>query len=253
MKILICLLLFLCLLPILGCAAQPTVPTAPPTVQTTAETEAETTQETVIPDKVIALTLDDGPNNDLMPKFLDTLAEHNVKATFFLIGNRVSDCAQVVKRAYDEGHEIGNHSFSHIDLAQLSKDEFLKEVELCQLAVEKVTGERPAFFRPPFLSTNSVMDGSMEIPYASGYVTGDGVAGSIAADRYYRAVTQAHDGAIILMHCASHAGETLKALPQVITELRAQGYEFVTVSELFARKGITPEIGVMYKSLAKSE
>lgn len=83
--------------------------------------------------RLLSLTLDDGPNGQMMPAFLDYLKEENVKATFFVIGNSVAAYKDVVKRAYDEGHEIGNHSYSHIDLTELTKDQTLAEVEKCQV------------------------------------------------------------------------------------------------------------------------
>lgn len=244
MKRLAYLFLALLLLALAGCSNQPaeTVPS------TTAQPTTETTVETVVPDKLIALTFDDGPNGDMMPAFLDYLKEENVKATFFVIGMYVPTYKDVVKRAYDEGHEIGNHSYSHIDLTELPDDQMLAEVEKCQVEVELVTGQRPAFFRPPFLKVNEAMNSKIDLPYASGYTINDGTEGTIADDRYFRTVTQAHDGAIMLLHCGSHNDETLEALHRIIPELRAKGYEFVTVSELFARTGITPETGIMYVS-----
>ena len=241
MKRLICLLLIICMIPFTGCSSQPTDTAA-------GTTTAVTTEPTVVPDKIIALTFDDGPNKQMMPKFLDLLAKYNVKATFFVIGKLVPNNKEVVKRAYDEGHEIGNHSYSHIDLSTLSKDEVEAEVEKCQVEVELVTGERPAFFRPPFLKVSDTMNEVIDLPYASGYTIGDGTEGSIADDRYYKTVTQAHDGAIMLLHCSTHNDETLEALDRIIPELIAKGYEFVTVSELFARAAVTPELGIMYKS-----
>lgn len=249
MKKLLSLLFAACLL-LAGCAEHP-IETIPSTTETT-QAQTETTQETVAADKLIALTFDDGPNADTMLDFLDVLEHYDVKATFFLIGKLVStnpSNAVAVKRLYQAGHEIGNHSYSHIDLAKLSEDEILAEIENCQIAVEQVIGVRPTLFRPPFLSTSDSMDKLMDLPYASGYGIGDGTIGTSAADRSYKALSQAHDGAILLMHCFTGCEETLKALHTIIPQLRSQGYEFVTVSELFARKGITPQTGIMYKEV----
>lgn len=246
MKKLLSLLFAACLL-LAGCAEHP-IETTPPTTETT-QAQTETTQETVAADKLIALTFDDGPNSNTMLDLLVILEQYNVKATFFLIGKMVSSNAVAVKRLYQAGHEIGNHSYSHIDLAKLSEDEILAEIENCQIAVESVTGVRPALFRPPFLSTSDSMDKLMDLPYASGYGIGDGTIGTGAADRAYKALSQAHDGAILLMHCFTGCEETLLALHTIIPELRSQGYEFVTVSELFARKGITPQTGILYKEV----
>jgi len=244
MKKLFCLLLAACMLLLFGCAEHP-IETAPSTSETTQAT-TETTQETVVADKLIALTFDDGPNSDTMMDFLEVLEQYDVKATFFLIGKMVSSNALAVKKAYQAGHEIGNHSYSHIDLTKLTDDEMLAEIENCQIAVEQVIGVRPTFFRPPFLATSEAMNTLIGLPYASGYTIGDGTIGTSAADRSYKALSQAHDGAILLMHCFTGCDQTLEALHTIIPELRSQGYEFVTISELFARKGITPQTGIMY-------
>lgn len=245
MKKILCILLAGCMLLLIGCAEHP-IETAPSTTETTQAT-TETIQETVVADKLIALTFDDGPNSDTMMDFLEVLEQYDVKATFFVIGKMVSSNAVALKRVYKAGHEIGNHSYSHIDLSKLSNDEMLAEIENCQIAVEQVIGVRPAFFRPPFLSTSDAMNSLIELPYASGYTIGDGTIGTSAADRAYKAISQAHDGAILLMHCFTGCDQTLEALHTIIPELRSQGYEFVTVSELFERKGITPQTGIMYK------
>lgn len=246
MKKLFCMLLAACMLLLAGCAEHP-IATAPSTTETTQAT-TETTEATGVPDKLIALTFDDGPNMNTMMDFLDVLEQYDAKATFFVIGSMISSNAAAVRKAYEAGHEIGNHSFTHVDLTKLTDDRMLAEVENCQAAVEQVIGVRPAFFRPPFLSTNQAMNTQIDLPYASGYTIGDGTEGSIAADRAYKAINQAHDGAILLMHCYTGCDETLEALHTIIPELRSQGYEFVTVSELFQRKGITPETGIMYKA-----
>ncbi len=246
MKRLLCLTLIVLMIAATGCNSQQVDDSPTTNLPTT-----ESTTETVVPDKLIALTFDDGPNGQMMPAFLDYLKEENVKATFFVIGVHVPTYKNVIKRAYDEGHEIGNHSYSHINLTELSKDQMLAEIEKCQVEVELVTGERPKFFRPPFLAVNDLMNENIDLPYASGYTINDGTEGTIADDRYYRTVTQAHDGAIMLLHCSNHNDETLEALKRIIPELRSQGYEFVTLSELFARTGVTPETGIMYKDVTK--
>lgn len=242
MKKLLCILLAVLMLA--GCSG--TAPEETTTAPTTTAATTEPTETTVVPDKLIALTFDDGPNT-LMLQFVSVLNKYDAKGTFFVIGNGVSTNRDAVRKAYESGHEIGNHGFNHLNLTDLTADEILYEVEECQKVVELVTGERPAFFRPPFLAVNDQVNSLIDLPYASGFTIGDGSDANSLEDRIYKILSQAQDGAIILMHCGSTCHETLEALHTVIPELRSQGYEFVTVSELFERKGIDPEDGVMYK------
>ena len=191
------------------------------------------------PDKIIALTFDDGPNSH-MEAMLDIFAEYDGKATFFLIGKKVdASTSAIIKRAFDEGHEIANHSQSHTDLTQMTADEVAADVETLQAAVEEITGQRPVWFRAPFLRANDIMYSVIDMPFAGCSVSaGDGSNDNLAEDRHYRVVSGASDGGIVLLHCTDITAEVL---PQILHDLKMQGYEFVTISELFARKGVTPD------------
>ncbi|MDE7234285.1 MAG: polysaccharide deacetylase family protein, partial [Ruminiclostridium sp.] len=115
----------------------------------TAEKEETVTQETER--KVIALTFDDGPNTTTTNEVLDVLEKYGIKASFFLIGNNIDDeSAKAVKRAYDMGCEIGNHSRSHSYMDKLTAEEIAEEVTYVNEKVIEITGEAPTFFRPPY-------------------------------------------------------------------------------------------------------
>lgn len=236
-----CLILAFCLL-IAGCGSAPADAGA---TKPTATAPVDTTPKYPEPDKLIALTFDDGPNQN-MDLILDVLEQYDAKASFFLIGKHVdTSTSAIVKRAFDAGHEIGNHSESHTDLSALDAEGIAKDVDTLQTKVEEITGVRPVWFRAPFLSASETMYGVIDMPFAGcGVSAGDGSNDNLAEDRHYRVVSNAYDGAIALLHCNNI---TAGVLPQILEDLKMQGYEFVTVSELFARKGITPDTTVQFQ------
>lgn len=207
---------------------------------TTAEKEETVTQETER--KVIALTFDDGPNTTTTNEVLDVLEKYGIKASFFLIGNNIDDeSAKAVKRAYDMGCEIGNHSRSHSYMDKLTAEEIAEEVTYVNEKVIEITGEAPTFFRPPYIAVNDTMFEAIEMPFIAGYGANDW-EDRVTADRRAKMVLrQAKNGAIILLHDAKGNSQTVEALDTIIPELQAQGYEFVTISEVFRECGAQPE------------
>lgn len=213
---------------LLGGCAQPGATSTPSEENPQTETYPE-------PDKIIALTFDDGPSTQTMVQVLDLLAEYDAKATFFVIGNNInSRTIPVLQRAVDEGHELGNHTMSHKKTAELTDEEITYEYFNCQQAVLDAVGVEMYFFRAPFGSIDERMYSIIPAPFMGAAIsTGDGTIGSIAADRAWRATSQAYDGAIVLMHCFQGNSETVEALKTVLPELKSQGYRFVTLSELY--------------------
>ena len=248
MKRIISVLCFVCCLFLLAACGAPAAESTQPQ-QTTQATPTETTSPYPTPNKIIALTFDDGPNAD-MELMLEILAEYDAKASFFLIGKKVSASTEaMLKRAFDEGHELANHSTSHTDLTLMTAEEVAADVEQLQVAVEQITGQRPVWFRAPFLRANDTMYNLIDMPFAgSGVSAGDGSNDNLAEDRHYRITSGAYDGAIALLHCNN---VTAEILPKILHDLKMQGYEFVTISELFARKGVTPDgtVSFQYKDV----
>ncbi len=211
-------------------------------------------EEDNMPEKYVALTFDDGPNTTIMVEILDILAEEDVKATFYLIGSNITFVTEdVVKRAYEEGHELGNHSQSHKSMDTMDAETIAQEIELVQKKVESLVGERPATFRPPYIAISKLMHDTIDLPFIVGIDTRDWDSTVTAQDRYNNVIGNAQDGAIFLMHCFPGNTETVKILPAIIQELKAQGYGFATVSELFEMQGVTYEAhdGVRYSVLTK--
>ena len=116
--------------------------------------------------KVIALTFDDGPNTDTTPLVLDKLEEHGIVASFFVIGNNITDeSAEVMKRAYNMGCDIENHSQSHPDMTKMTAEEIKAEIDFTSDKVEEAVGERPQFFRPPYIAVNQTMFDVIDKPF----------------------------------------------------------------------------------------
>ncbi|HEY9606036.1 MAG TPA: polysaccharide deacetylase family protein [Allocoleopsis sp.] len=190
------------------------------------------------PLKPIALTFDDGPWPKMTSEVLDTLKQQNVKATFFVVGKQVQRYPQLVKQAVAEGHAIGNHSWNHLyhhyDAAAASR-----EIDNTASLVYKLTGVKTSLFRPP----GGILNNGL-VNYAQGekYTTIMWSVDSRDWSPRHAASQQgwissmlkdAKPGGIILLHDGGgNRSRTVKALPQLISELKKRGYQFVTVPEL---------------------
>jgi len=203
-------------------------------------------------DKVIALTFDDGPSHDdTMRQVLDVLDMYDTKATFFLIGTQITDSKkQIVLDAYNAGHELGNHTYSHQNLTALSQEEMLAQYSKVQETVESITGEAPRFLRPPFLAVSDTMSQTIPAPFINCSISGsDWVSGETAETISKRVLGGVSDGGIILLHVTKGYTWTVEALHTIIPELISQGYEITTVSGLFEAKGVEPQNGVSYSTV----
>ena len=181
---------------------------------------------------VVALTFDDGPNASSTPILLDGLKERKVRATFFLIGENIEkgENEKIVKRMYEEGHLIGNHTYTHCNLAKLETGEAKKELEQTDTVIEKITGKQPAFARAPYgeLPVDSEQDLSrMYIGWTVDpldWMTED--AGAVVKT----VVEEINPGDIILLHDCYPS--SVQAAIRIVDLLQGKGYEFVTVDHL---------------------
>lgn len=205
-------------------------------------------------EKKVAISFDDGPSREYTGKILDILNRYDVKASFFLIGRNASVHPDIVKRIYNEGHEIGSHTFNHLDILDLSEKEMEFELNSTQRVVQGVTGHSTVLFRPPYLSIyeeNSdypSLEAMEKILKAEemGYtvVTSsidprdwDGKSVDEIVDKVKAKV---ENGQIILLHDAGgDRTATLEALPRIIEWLKAEGYEIVPSSELVEKDRTT--------------
>lgn len=226
-------------------------------VTTTAETEITYTKikYEIDPSKpMIALTFDDGPNTTTTSQVLDKLELYGVPASFFLVGNNInSESAEIVKRAYQIGCEIDNHSKSHAYMNQLTPEEIVEEVQFVSDKVEEITGEPTKFFRPPYIATNADMYSSIDMPFICGIGCNDWDNMVTVKERIENTLNQVQDGTIILLHDSQGNIKTVEALDTIIPTLLEEGYQFVTVSELFEAKGveINPEDTALYSVVTK--
>ena len=191
--------------------------------------------------KVIALTFDDGPG-PYTAHLLDVLDQYGAKATFFLIGSKVSSQANVVRSIHARGHQLGNHSWSHPELPKLPVDQIAGEIDRTNNAIKQATGVTPAILRPPYGAVNGVVLEQLRLRGMSSILWS--VDTRDWADRNSdivcsRAVAGARPGAIILMHDIHQT--SVGAVPCILSALKQQGYSFVTVQGLLGNT--TPGVG----------
>ncbi|WP_440050283.1 polysaccharide deacetylase family protein [Lysinibacillus sphaericus] len=180
--------------------------------------------------KRVALTFDDGPDARVTPQILAILKKYDVKATFFMVGKNVSRNPATLEKVYEEGHEIGNHTWNHPKLTTLTKVNVKQEVDRTSSAIYAAIGQYPTVFRPPYGATSEQVRAVITMPSILWSVdtldwkhrNADKILANVKAS--------VKDGSIILMHDIHQS--TANGLENVILYLQQQGYEFVTVSEI---------------------
>jgi peptidoglycan/xylan/chitin deacetylase (PgdA/CDA1 family) len=200
--------------------------------------------------KVVAMTFDDGPSYTVTPKLLDELAARNVKCTFFMLGQWASVDTKNVLRAYNEGHQIASHTYSHLPLSGQNDDAIRNEVERTRLVLESITGQRDFMVRLPFGdgTFNSRVLNCVNAPVIFWSVDATNGQYPCGEEKLYQGILdQIHDGAIILMHDTTW--ENMRAAIRAIDTLQAQGWSFVTVEELFRLKGVNPQKNTAYSKV----
>jgi peptidoglycan/xylan/chitin deacetylase (PgdA/CDA1 family) len=184
----------------------------------------------------IAITFDDGPSGPNTPRLLDTLKQRKIHATFFFVGQCVQENPEIVKRIVAEGHEIGNHSWSHPDLARMSDAAVHDEIQKTQDAILAACGQTPKLMRPPYGAFTA-----RQRAWANGNWGYKVILWDVdPLDWKYRnsqhveseILKQTKAGSIILSHDIHKS--TVDAMPSTLDNLLAKGFKFVTVSELIA-------------------
>ncbi len=192
----------------------------------------------------IALTFDDGPNTTVTPAILNLLEEHNVAATFFLIGKNIhGETARIVERMVRMKCETANHSLTHSNMKEMKAEEIRREISETSRRIREITGEEPRFFRPPYIGISGTVFETAGLPLICGAVIGDWKKELTAEQRRAAVLDNAEDGAIILLHDSEGNTATVEALREALPELLARGFRLVTLSRLFEEKGVTPETG----------
>jgi peptidoglycan/xylan/chitin deacetylase (PgdA/CDA1 family) len=241
-----------------GCSAAPAK--APETSETSVSVSEETaaaaseerenrvrTAEELAGKKVIALTFDDGPNTGATQDILDIIEEYGIKASFFVIGQNITpDTAVSMQRAYSLGCEIDSHSFTHSDMTKFTAEQIKDEMSRTAGLIYEYVGEYPHFFRPPYIAYNDTMYENIDLPFICGLGCDDWEDSVSAEKRAEFLKNKCPDGCIVLLHDQPKNTKTVEAVREAVPVLLEKGYEFVTVSELFIAKGVTPASGVIY-------
>lgn len=180
----------------------------------------------------IALTFDDGPSAKYTPMLLDGLKERGVHATFFLIGKNIEqgENAQIVKRLYEEGHLIGNHTYNHVEITRVSNETAYQEIKMTNDLIFGITGKNVEYMRPPFGLWQKDLEQRIHVLPVMWTIDPLDWATENVDEIVNKVVTDAEENDIILLHDCYES--SVKAALRIVDLLKAEGYEFVTVDEL---------------------
>lgn len=178
----------------------------------------------------IALTFDDGPNAQCTGRLLDGLKKRGVKATFFLIGMNAKDNPDLVKRIYEEGHLIGNHTYHHVDITKKSDEEARKEIEDTDKVISSVTGEHVEYMRPPFGVWQKNLELEMDVMPVMWSVDPLDWTTENTDEIVNKVVTETEENDIILLHDCYES--SVDAALRIVDILQKKGFEFVTADKL---------------------
>lgn len=206
----------------------------------------------VDPDKpMVALTFDDGPDIESTNRILDALDEYGARATFFVVGYKITEAESTIKRAYDIGCEIGSHTYNHVDLTTLNKSQRMAQINNTEKLITAITGQRRVLLRPPYGAVNGELLKEVDTPIILWSIdTEDWITRDIQ-NTVENVLGNVEDGSIILMH-DSYA-ETADATVEIIKQLTDKGYQLVTVSELGYHKFGGLAKGVKYGAMYGDE
>lgn len=191
--------------------------------------------------KEVALTFDDAPDSEFTPLVLDELKKAGVKATFFVVGNRVEAHPDIMARIVEEGHIVGNHSYNHANLPKLADAAFREQILRTDKLIEQYTGYIPSYVRPPYGNISEEQLkwlASMHRKVINWNVDSLDWKGLNAEQVTANILDAVKPGSIILQHSGGGEGEdltgTVQALPVVINKLKEQGYTFVTIPQMIS-------------------
>ncbi|MDD5397004.1 MAG: glycosyltransferase [Candidatus Moranbacteria bacterium] len=215
--------------------------------------------------KKIALTFDDGPDNNYTPKILDILKKYNAKATFFVLGSNANSNKSLLSRIVNEGNEVGNHTYTHPNISLISAQQFRLELDATERLFEGVLGRKSLLFRPPYSEdiepatpdqVKPLIDTKALGYYTVGMHIDPNDWAKPGADKIVDLVVsgaQNKDGNVVLLHDAGgNRTQTIEALPKIIEQLQSQGFQFVTVSDLMglSRDDVMPKISAKEQFIA---
>lgn len=197
----------------------------------------------------IAITFDDGPREDTTTRLLDGLMERGAKATFFIVGEQIPGNENLLCRMKAEGHQIGNHTYTHVRLLKMDNDAVVEEIHKTEVLLGEVVGEGSFWLRPPYGQIDARRAGLIKTPMI--YWSVDPQDWKLLdKDKVVQEVLDSvGPGDIVLLH--DFYSTSVDAALEIIDRLQAEGYSFVTVEELFALQGVEPQAGTLYASPEK--
>lgn len=184
-------------------------------------------------EKQIALTMNCAWNDDDIPLILDTLAKHKINITFFVVGDWIDKFPETVKKIYEAGHEIGNHSDTHPHVNNISEEKNREQIRNCSQKVEKITGKRTNLYRGPYGEYNNTViraakaENHISIQWNLDTLDYKGLTGE---QMWERIGGKLNNGSIILMH--NGTTHTAESLDDLLYKIEEKGFKIVTVSEL---------------------
>lgn len=203
-------------------------------------------------EKLVAITFDDGPHPVYTPQILDVLKQYHARATFFLVGTRMTWYPNIVKREVREGHELGNHTFTHSFYNKVSHKKFLDELHKTDKLISRYQKKKVKLFRSPGGTLtkeiiNSSKDEGYKVIQWSWHQDPKDWSNPGVKSIVNHVINNVHNGDIILMHdSGGRRQQTVEALKEILPELKKRGYRFITVSELL-------EVSPKYKNLFENE
>jgi peptidoglycan/xylan/chitin deacetylase (PgdA/CDA1 family) len=213
-------------------------------VEILGELDEELREDLLEAPKYVALTFDDGPRADTTGRLLDGLLERGAAATFFVIGEQVPCNEDLLRRMRAEGHQIGNHTYSHVRLLKAEKDAVVEEIHKTETLLKEAVGEGDFWLRPPYGLIGGERSQLIRTPMI--YWSVDPQDWKLLdKDKVVAAVLEdVEPGDIILLH--DFYSTSVDAALEIIDRLQKDGYAFVTVEELFRIQGVEPQAGKLY-------
>ena len=200
---------------------------------------------------MIALTFDDGPKAGVTDWLLDELEKRNVKVTFFLIGSQADlpENREIIRRMAEDGHQIGCHTYHHVQMTTLSENQQKQEILQWYQAVSSIIGDFSYVVRPPYGCVNNAVCRSLNVPVILWSVDTEDWTGKSAGEIADYVISEAKDGDIILLHDIFE--ESVQGAVMALDDLMRRGYTFVTVNDLLADRGIAIQSGKVYRQAAQ--
>lgn len=196
--------------------------------------------------KYLALTFDDGPKQGTTDRLLDGLKERGASATFFLVGEWAAVNQDLVRRMQDEGHQVGNHTWSHVRLEGADTDALLQEIQHNEALLQEILGGKDYWLRPPYGVIAPELEPFIQVPMIKWSVDPRDWESRDRQAIVKTVLQEVKPNSIILLH--DIYPDSVDAALELVDLLQQEGYWFVTVEELLQLNGIMPQKGILYRT-----